>query len=306
MEYEDAPSGSVTLYNYKEPFMKFEGGYGFRGVLLFDSIKDSVQCHLCGNWYESLSPHLKREHNATAKRYKEMVGLQNSTALIGEKLRDKLIANGIEQRKRNLTPGVIMTEEVKDKIRNTLLENRDEIKNIRGTCPAQLLDRLKKKYYASGEPITSDNIGDGFYATLRKIYGGIENACRKAGIPYANNTNRVKWTKEFCIDWVSNYIKKYKKFPLRKDTGEQCWIKINSYGKKEIFKTATLNISYIPSHAEIFKYTDKELLEYMTRFYTINKRRPSPSDARRKLMPSIQTYYNHFGSWKNAIALAFP
>lgn len=48
MEYEDSPSGFVTLYNYKEPFMKYEEGYGLKGVLLFDGKTGRVQCHMCG------------------------------------------------------------------------------------------------------------------------------------------------------------------------------------------------------------------------------------------------------------------
>lgn len=54
LEYEEAPSGFVTLYNYKEPFMKFKEGYGFQGVLLFDGTSDKIQCHFCGNWYDAL------------------------------------------------------------------------------------------------------------------------------------------------------------------------------------------------------------------------------------------------------------
>jgi len=39
LEYEEAPSGSVCLYNYKEPFMEFHDeelgvGHGYQGVLL--------------------------------------------------------------------------------------------------------------------------------------------------------------------------------------------------------------------------------------------------------------------------------
>lgn len=37
VEYEEAPSGYVKLYNYKEPFMKFNGGHGYQGVLLVDT-----------------------------------------------------------------------------------------------------------------------------------------------------------------------------------------------------------------------------------------------------------------------------
>lgn len=39
IEFEDAPSGQIMLYNYKEPFMEFYDkatgeGYGYEGVLV--------------------------------------------------------------------------------------------------------------------------------------------------------------------------------------------------------------------------------------------------------------------------------
>ena len=100
MEYDDAPSGFVKLYSYKEPFMPFHGagifdiGYGFEGVLLFDGKSDKIQCHFCGDWYDFLPSHIRKEHSIKTSEYKELVGLTSRTALISEKVRTKMIANG--------------------------------------------------------------------------------------------------------------------------------------------------------------------------------------------------------------------
>lgn len=91
MEYSDSPSGFVTLYNYKEPFMKFEEGYGYLGTLLFDGKTDTIQCHFCGDWFSYLPHHLHKEHSMTAKQYKEKIGLLSSSALISESEREKLM-----------------------------------------------------------------------------------------------------------------------------------------------------------------------------------------------------------------------
>src|SRR3990167_11305295 len=104
IEYEEAPSGFIKLYKYKEPFMKFQEGFGFEGVLAMDGNGDKIQCHLCGNWYEVLGNHLHREHNMKASDYKRLVGLRQNTALISEKVREKMVTNGIE-RFKNLKPG---------------------------------------------------------------------------------------------------------------------------------------------------------------------------------------------------------
>jgi hypothetical protein len=71
LEYEEAPSGSVYFYNYKEPLMKFEEGFGFIGALVFDDTTDKIQCHFCGEWFEALGNHINREHNMRAAEYKK-------------------------------------------------------------------------------------------------------------------------------------------------------------------------------------------------------------------------------------------
>ncbi len=128
IEYEEAPSGHVTFYNYKEPLMKFEGGYGFVGALVFDGYSDKIQCHFCGNWFDALGNHLAREHSMDVEYYKKQVGLNTSTALINEKTRAKLIANGMKKRIKNLVnrKGKKVSAATRAKISATLKENRDE------------------------------------------------------------------------------------------------------------------------------------------------------------------------------------
>lgn len=102
IEYEEAPSGNVTFYNYKEPLMKFEQGHGFIGALVFDTESDKIQCHLCGEWFGHLPSHLAKEHNMRSAAYKDLVGLNQTTALINESMRAKMIASGLKKRMKNL------------------------------------------------------------------------------------------------------------------------------------------------------------------------------------------------------------
>jgi len=48
-------------------------------------------------------------------------------------------------------------------------------------------------------------------------------------------------------------------------------------------------------------YTDEELLQYLKDFYKKNKKAPTVND---KFPCNIATFYNHFGSWNNALKLA--
>lgn len=127
-----------------------ERGYGFQGVLMFDGEDDKVQCHLCGEWFEYLPNHLHREHTTSAGEYKEMVGLSQSTALLGERQRAKLIENGLARRLQNLRPGKKRTQKEKDKIRETLKRMTRERQNLTGTCPAQLIERIREAYHRVG------------------------------------------------------------------------------------------------------------------------------------------------------------
>lgn len=194
MEHPDAPSGFVTLYNYKEPFMKYEEGFGFRGVLLFDGMTDRIQCHLCGDWMEYLPNHLKREHSMTAAQYKDRVGLRQSTALLGEMQRAKLISNGLERRLSNLVIQGAKSAEQREKIRQTSIRNGElmENKNERGTCPLQLITRLQNLASKLGRTPLNREIT--FDATLRKVFGNVKTAMLRAGLtPRASGRTVNNW-----------------------------------------------------------------------------------------------------------------
>jgi hypothetical protein len=184
MEYEDAPSGYVKLYNYKEPYMKFVGGFGYQGTILFDGETQKIQCHFCGNWYDFLAPHIAAEHNMRASEYKSIVGLNQSTALISEKHREKLIANGLNKRLQNLRNrrGKKHSLESRKKIAETLKNRTREKENKSGTCPEQydaMVDgeivgylRLRNGYFRVDYPICGGKTifeaypnGDGTFTT---------------------------------------------------------------------------------------------------------------------------------------------
>ena len=317
IEYEEAPSGYVNFYNYKEPLMKFEDGYGFIGALVFDGETDKIQCHFCGEWFVALGNHLKKEHNMNASNYKDAVGLFQTTALIGEKFRAKLIANGLANRQKNLRPGTKQSKETREKIRNTLKKNgeKPESMNLRGTCPAQLIDRLKKLYEEQGPRFKLKEIP--FRVTLKKTYGSIKNACEIAGVPYRESGQNldyghvIKYTEEKAIDFIKEFLVRFNKEPTRQD-----FIKQDQEGLYDSFikrkkrlsdftKQAYLNLDEYKKPSNRVSYSKEELLDFLRRFEKIHARKPSASDGKRCLIPYPSRYTYHFGSWKNALKLAF-
>lgn len=334
IEYPDAPSGNVTFYNYKEPLMKFDRGHGYIGALVFDTETDKVQCHLCGEWFVQLAHHLKREHNMSASAYKEEVGLFQTTALIGEKFREKLIASGLDKRLQNLRQahlerkknGFKKSEATILKTRETVKRNAEkaEWKNLRGTCPEQLLDRLQKIYQREGDNFAlREHVG--FQDLLKKTYGTVKEACRLAGVPYripgTTKPKPHKYNDEQVIDFVKEFASRFNRIPFRKDFIEQdkeaLWDAIctsrGNKGKRNKVKHKYQNLcSRAIAQLEEYKhtgerlhYTKEELLGFLRKFEKNNGRKPSYSDSKRKLLPTLQMYHYHFGSWGNALKLAF-
>lgn len=311
MEYEDAPSGSIFFYNYKEPLIPFEGGHGFEGALVYDATSEKIQCHFCGKWYETLGNHLAKEHNMTAVEYKEKVGLNKNTALINEKYRASLIASG-QERFKNLRPGQKKTQAEKNKISATLKQNRMELKNLHGTCPAQLIDRLVALYNKlKRTPKIHTEVG--FKEALLKTYGSFENACRIAGIPYREPGTTVASqymkanSREKTVAFVREFYDETQRLPKGTEIPKSVARILAKEGRRDIFRDALSRDGVFKpvSFKGGLRYSNEELLDFLRIFKQVNGRNPSASDCRRKLLPAAATYAYRFGSWKQAIALAF-
>lgn len=314
MEYEDAPSGYVTLYNYKEPFMKFTGGYGFQGVLLFDGVSDTIQCHYCGQWFGSLPHHLRREHNMTASQYKEKVGLRQTSALISESMRQKLIASGLDKRLQNLRIQGRKTEAQKEKIRATLKKNVRETQNERGSCPEQLIDSLLKQYKENGNK-TPHSKKLRKYESIINTFGSYKKACEIAGIPYNDPLEKLKigaekqrkYSKEIAVNYIYEFFIREGRLPKYsdyKDKGLRNFLTKKNL-QENVEKEAVLKVGRYNENLRGMKFTKEELIIFLRLFEKNHGRKPTYSDAKRGLLPWLRRYSYHFGSWKNALSIAF-
>lgn len=302
MKYEGAPSGTVMLYNYKEPFIPVSTGFGYMGVLLFDAETDTVQCHLCGKWFRYLPAHVRYDHKTLVAEYKALVGLANTTALISESHREKLIASGLARRLQNLKnqTGVKRSAETRKKISDALIKRRSEHQNLTGTCPAQLTERLRRKYQELGRTPTQDEIQG--YETFRRVFGNFEKACEVAGVPYqtpgVTRFEKFPYVEGEVILW----IQKQKQTPLLanycKETGKQPHTVsgqvVTHSGGWDALVAKALNGT-----------TEEELLDFMRTFKKNHAREASRSDCKRGLLPPVKEYTHHFGSWQNALGMAY-
>jgi hypothetical protein len=231
MPYRSAPSGKVRLYNYKEPFIHYSGGFGYYGVLLFDLASDRVQCHRCGKWFESLGAHVIKTHRMSVSEYKTDVGLRNTTALIGERFRAKLIANGQERFKNLKVHTGKMAEKTKEKIRKAISDNRMESQNSTGCCPIQILNDLRELAEDLGRTPTYADIEGSERVqsvdTIAKVYGNVGNALEMAGlskrkpghnVKHSGTGKKLKYTDDMLLDFIRNFERHEGRVPSASDS----------------------------------------------------------------------------------------
>lgn len=63
--------------------------YGQLGILSYDEIEDRIQCHICGEWFVYLFPHLRWKHGLTLDEYREDFGLNRTQPLCTKSLSEK-------------------------------------------------------------------------------------------------------------------------------------------------------------------------------------------------------------------------
>lgn len=148
----------LTFYHYKEPLKEIEKGkgVGFYGTLLSTQDGEKVQCHYCGKLFSELNIHVRQSHNVTVTEYKDEFKLAHSTSLVSEVGRQrrklsfmKMIASLSPEERDE------WSKRAKDRYRSwketQLSEKKQpkhslETKNKRGTCPDQILEKIKEVY----------------------------------------------------------------------------------------------------------------------------------------------------------------
>lgn len=237
--YEDtayAPD-EIEFGNYKEPLSAFKGGkvgkknfregYGYKGVLMYSKERDRVQCHLCGLMFRSITEsHTLHIHGITIKEYRKLTGLADTTRLIGEGTREKLIKN------YNIRPMVPIKDRPEDfKIsKKTLVASnkrragtkiRMETKNKRGSCPEQLLAKIRDLREELGRTPSRRDFQmkhkGRFMGTIYATFGSWRNAVKKAGYKPVSQVKKEKYSDERLLEYMQEFYDIHKRSPRSSD-----------------------------------------------------------------------------------------
>lgn len=142
--FDELPDYIIPVQKSIPPYMPYTKGHGYLGILLLDTDKDRVQCHICGRWYKALSKHLT-VHGMNTNQYKDDVGLYRKEPLMSLKTMYKFRdTNNKTKSAPNLERGHNIISGAR---KGRSVPNGSQTmqwKNKFGTCDAQLRFRLEE------------------------------------------------------------------------------------------------------------------------------------------------------------------
>lgn len=216
-----------TLFKTEPPIQPLDNGHGFLGVVLRNKITDTLQCHICGNWFESLSRHILAKHKITVENYREDYEIPTNFPLVSRRISgihsisasrpeniDNLKKHRNPARAREFTPK--KGSRKWKRIRRCL--GRE---NMIGACPEQIIRRFMIVSDIVGREPSSDDLKK-FDSPLIKIivtrFKTINNFRKQNGFGIKKmNRPRGGYSDEFLISVIRKYHHKYGRIPKARE-----------------------------------------------------------------------------------------
>lgn len=215
----------IQFYGYKEPLTKIKDGYGYYGVVAYSLDNKTIQCHICGKLYRSLSNHVQM-HDLTIMEYKDKFQLARTTALIGEETREALIKAYVNHGRKIAQLRAVDQASVKQKLAESNISRTGiklplEIRNKRGNCPDQLLDKIKKLRDKLGRtPSVKDfkrEYDEKHTGTIYYTFGSWSNACKLAGMTSLKDTRAEHHSNDNLLEYLRIFYKEHGRVPKESD-----------------------------------------------------------------------------------------
>lgn len=231
----------IYYKDYKEPLKKVETGYGYMGTVAYSKSMDKVQCHICGLAFEALGQHIYSGHKIKTADYKKQFGLSPATALIGERLRDIHIKRAMHIYAENSDKLIEGRKEFykthKGKLDRTRSKQSLEYKNLNGTCPDQLLDKIQKLAERLHKtPSTPEFIreygSEKYYDRIRETFGSWENALRMLHMKGVTQEQIERHEPAKLLEYLRNFYKIHGRLATTSDARRALIPSCTTYQKK--------------------------------------------------------------------------
>lgn len=223
------PSTERIIQGYKEPLQHVEGGFGYFGTVAYNLERTHVQCHLCGSFFRRLGLHIRYSHDSSVKDYKAQFGLNLNRSLIAPIERERY-----QQHWESLSESE--KEEVRERMRQNMhlgteaarkvvidRSKKLETRNLEGTCPDQLLDKISKLKDEIGHTPTiaefKKRYNNQYYKIIYSTFGTWNEALKVLGMTINSKRGPSRqYTEESLIEMIRNFKKIYKREPYKRDT----------------------------------------------------------------------------------------
>ena len=218
--------GFEPIYKGIPPFMKYEGGYGYQGVLLEKKETGELQCHLCGGLSLNLAKHIFHKHkDISVREYKMKVGLGLTTPMMSERTRKKLKNNFLEltEEKRKEVIARLMRNNKKLHSKGGNYKKRGEYSSTQylnkfGTCPEQAKTLFHKEYKELGHIPTNSEMSEKLRYLVYKMFSSYKEALVVWGVSEEEYRNHVANGKQKAVDVraSNDYFPKFSKEQVKK------------------------------------------------------------------------------------------
>lgn len=180
-----------TLFKVVEPITEIKDGFGYLGVLLRDTDEDKLQCHICGNWYKSLSAHIQMGHKMGTRKYKKEFGLPLAFPMVSLSIsaahhKRAILPENLNRLAKARDPKLIAKKHPSTKRKKVTKYSRNcmAFKNKNGLCEEQMERRFVIVAEIIGrEPTLPDLIkyDHSLWGGIRRNYGTINVFRNKHG-----------------------------------------------------------------------------------------------------------------------------
>ncbi len=225
----------LTIKNYKEPLKKIpkEEGFGYYGTICATTDGTKLQCHICGELFDSLSLHIFQAHKISTGEYKDKFQLARQTALVSESRREKrkqVSLAWVEKQKNKYGENwryevCFKPKKTYDRKKIKHYKGTLETKNKRGTCPDQLLSKIHEVEKKLGRTpsfveFMNETGGQRYSSLIVRTFGTWIQALKMAKLqPKERIAKSVKtrYTDEELLEYLVNFARENQSVPTWSD-----------------------------------------------------------------------------------------
>jgi hypothetical protein len=212
------PAQPIHYRNYKEPLTKVENGFGYYGVICETDNGEWVQCHECGKLVKSLAHHASA-HNMTSLEYRDKFKIGRTSSVTATKSRE-LKQEAYKKRDPKL---IMKATKAMEKYREDVASGKRkyvngrkgiplDVRNKKGTCPDQLLDKLRVIAATEGRHPSYRFMAKKHGGLLRSIlttFGSFREAVVMAGLQEKYDYDTRRYSREELIRYLQIFYKEY-------------------------------------------------------------------------------------------------